>query len=402
MLYALVRPIARYTLARYFRHIDLTGLQHIPPDAPVILAANHPTAFIEPCLMACFQRRPLHFLARGDFFRNPIAGAVLRALHILPVYRQQDGEYGDLTRNYATFDHCYGALNRGRALMILAEGRCVHERRLRPLRKGTARVALGALHRHTTLGEVYIVPVGVNFSAPERLRSTVMIRCGAPLRASDYLARYRANEATGLRELTDDLHAALGELVVQLPGGERDAAYQTLLEVRRNAAFPHATGVTHAGKQLDAELAALHPAPPHEDHILRYAAHLHAAGLRDAALLPGRKPDVSWQLLPALLLALPQLPLWVLAEVIALRGPRRIEFYSPVRFAALAVGQLLYVPLLFVLPWWAVLWIVGAWFGLGWCLRLLDAVRDWRQRVRFGKLPDADRRRLQALREALL
>jgi 1-acyl-sn-glycerol-3-phosphate acyltransferase len=44
MVYHLVRPVARYVLRYYYRNIDLTGLENIPADAPVILAVNHPTA----------------------------------------------------------------------------------------------------------------------------------------------------------------------------------------------------------------------------------------------------------------------------------------------------------------------------------------------------------------------
>ena len=112
MLYHLVRPVARYVLGYYYRNIDITGLANIPPNAAVILAANHPTAFIEPCLLACFQPRTLHFLARGDLYKNWLATAVLRALNILPVYRIQDGGYGKLTQNYETFEECFVDLSR--------------------------------------------------------------------------------------------------------------------------------------------------------------------------------------------------------------------------------------------------------------------------------------------------
>ncbi|WP_116127515.1 1-acyl-sn-glycerol-3-phosphate acyltransferase [Lewinella sp. IMCC34183] len=402
MLYHLVRPVARFTLARFYRTIDLTGLQHIPRDAPVILAANHPTAFIEPCLMACFQNRPLHFLARGDFFRNGLAAVLLRALHILPVYRMQDGGYEQLTRNYDTFEACYRALSKSRALMILAEGRCIHEKRLRPLRKGTARIALGALDRDNTLGEVYIVPVGVNYSAPERVRSTVMIRCGEPLRTSAYLAGYRANEAAGLRELTEDLHAALSPLVVQLPEPDTDDAYQTLLEVHRNGAGTAEYGVTHHGKLLDAELAAMSSGRTDVGAARRYASELYTQRLTDQALLGGSDRPSWWRMLVAALLLLPQLPLWVLAEGIALTGPKRIEFYSPLRFATVAVGQLLYLPLLFVLPGWAVAWVVASTFTQGWALCTWEEGMHRRERARFRKLPIDVRDRLRRARAELI
>ncbi|MCB0636727.1 MAG: 1-acyl-sn-glycerol-3-phosphate acyltransferase, partial [Lewinella sp.] len=145
MLYAAVRPLAKIGLQHYFRRIDVAHLDRIPKDAPVILAANHPTAFIEPCILACFGDRPLHFLVRGNLFKKGIYDKLLRSLHMLPVFRFVDGGYEDLKQNYATFAACHEALAQRKTIMILAEGRCIHEKRLRPIRKGTARIAFGTL-----------------------------------------------------------------------------------------------------------------------------------------------------------------------------------------------------------------------------------------------------------------
>lgn len=399
MLYFLVRPIARYVLAYYFRRIDITGLEHIPPNAAVILAANHPTAFLEPCILACFQRRPLHFLVRGDLYKHKLASWVLRALRMLPVYRIQDGGYGQLNRNYETFDDCYTVLSKQQALMILAEGRCIHEKRLRPLRKGTARIALGALDRDTALHEVYIVPVGVNFVAAERLRTTVMIRCGTPIQASSFLAEYRHNEASGLRELTDQLRRRLEKLVIRIPDRQVDDAYESRLELARNDLHLHGTGLSHSGRQLDAELAVASAPLNDEPGILRYAARLQQHGITDADLVQGKsRKAMPWAFLPALLLLLPQLPLWGLAELIALRGPKTVEFYSPVRFAAIAVGTLLYLPLLLLLPWAGKVWLLLSLLLTNWSLRQVESFLNWRGAERAAKLVPAERELLLDLR----
>ncbi len=402
MLYYLVRPVARYVLSYYYRNIDITGLANIPPNSAVILAANHPTAFIEPCLMACFQSRTLHFLARGDLYKNPLATAVLRALNILPVYRMQDGGYSKLVRNYDTFDECYKALSRCKAIMILAEGRCIHEKRLRPLQKGTARIALGALDRDTTLGEVYIVPVGVNFTAAEKCRSTVMIRCGEPLRTSDFLAAYRGNEGEGIRQLTDSLRTALSEHVVQIPENEEDAASEMRLAIRRHDIELPLEGITHSGKQLDAELATARLNDPDEVRTLRYAARLKAFGIRDQDLTADRVQTFPIGCLPAIVLLAPFLPLWLLAEYIALRGPKTVEFYSPVRFAVLAVGTLLYLPVLFFIPWLWKVYLLISLFTVRWSIRKVEDLINWRHGRRVAKLSPSVRADLVNLRSTIL
>ncbi|MBB4077690.1 1-acyl-sn-glycerol-3-phosphate acyltransferase [Lewinella aquimaris] len=403
MLYYLVRPVARHVLSYYFKEIEITGLEHIPKDAPVILAANHPTAFLEPCIMACFQPRVLHFLARGDLFVNQLASVTLRGLNMLPVYRIQDGGYGKLTENYATFRECYTALAGRKALMILAEGRCIHEKRLRTLRKGTARIALGALDSDSAIPEVYIVPVGVNFTAAAKVRSSVMIRCGAPLRASAYLAGFRHNEAAGIRELTGDLEAALSAQVIRFPERDSDDLYESRVTVLRELAVNSTAGSADSRDRLERELTGLAGYSPDDHRSLRYAARLQQNGITDAGLMAGGKGKKFPRMgLLAVLLLVPQLPLWMLAEVIALKGPKTIEFYSPVRFATVAVGTLLYLPLLFLLPFWLSAYLVVSTILTRWSLRQIDALLLWREAALAAKLSLPEKEILLEMRRILL
>lgn len=408
MVYHLVRPVARYVLRYYYRNIDLTGLENIPADAPVILAANHPTAFIEPCIMACFQPRTLWFLARGNLFKNGFFTALLNAVNILPVYRLEDGGYEKLKDNFSTFDACFRALSQGRALMILAEGRTIHEKTLRPIRKGTARIALGALDRDPTLKEVYIVPVGVNFTRAERVRGQVMIRCGAPILASEYLEEYRRGEATAIRDLTSHLRARLSPLVVQFPDQERSNIGEARLVMHRNDIQAGLTyGITHDGSQLDEELEIAAQTPKDAPLLTRYFNALHQQNLTEGAVAGATngqgQAKVPWvKVLLATLFQLPQLPLWLVAEYVGAAQPKHIEFYSPVRFAVLAGGTfLLYPPLLILLPWPLKLWLLAAIFTVGWSLRQLEKVKRWYEVRKVERMVAAERGRLIQLRQEL-
>lgn len=427
MLYHLVRPVARYVLRYYYRNIDLTGLEHIPPNAAVILAANHPTAFIEPCILACFQPRTLWFLARGNLFKNGFFTALLNAVNILPVYRLEDGGYEKLKDNFETFDACFAALSKQRAIMILAEGRCIHEKNLRPLRKGTARIALGALDRDSTLKEVYIVPVGCNFTSADRVRGQVMIRCGEPILASDYLDDYRRGEATAIKDLTSHLRARLSPLVVQFPDQDRADIGEARLQLDRNDQQAGLTyGITHDGEQLDRELEIAATTPPEEPLLTRYFGRLQLLGLSDGAVpsssLASSGPpaergsgavagagnvkgqgDVPWiKVVLASLFQLPQIPLWLLAYYVGLSRPKHIEFNSPVRFAVLAGGTfLLYPLLLLLLPWLLKIWLLVAIFTVGWSLRQLEKVGRWAALRRVAQLVPEERERLKQWRDAL-
>lgn len=392
MIYYLVRPVVRFVLRFYYRNIDLTGLEHLPPDAAVILAANHPTAFIEPCIMACFQPRVLSFLARGDLFKSGPARWALAAVNILPVFRMEDGGYRKLRRNFGTFAACYAALSRRKAIMILAEGRCIHEKALRPLRKGTARLALGALAADPTLPEVYIVPVGVNFTHADRVRGTVMVRCGEPIRASAFMDEFRRSEATAIKSLTSHLRARLSPLVVQFPDRETADVGEARLEIDRERHDAYRTyGITHSGVQLDRELV-LAAATPNDPLATRYRARLARNGLDRPPSAAGLGPFDSVKVGMAVLLLLPYLPLWLLAEYIGAALPKTIEFYSSVRFAALTGGTLIYFPLcLLLLPWPLKIWCVLCLLGTRWALRRIERLREWWRGRRWEQLDEKER-----------
>ncbi len=232
MLYRLVRPLAALGIRANYQHICISNTDRIPVNKPVILAANHPTAFMEPCILACFLGRPLYFLVRGDFFKQPLFNYLLRQLHMLPVFRMRDGGYRNLKNNYSTFEACFEALKENKTIMILAEGRTIHEKRLRPIQKGTARIALGALDRFPELEDVYVVPVGVNYTYAERNRTRVMIDFGEPLKARSYFTKSTVDNQR-INQLTADLKMALQERIVIIADPQDEPLAEDLLRIQR-------------------------------------------------------------------------------------------------------------------------------------------------------------------------
>ncbi|OAV45510.1 1-acyl-sn-glycerol-3-phosphate acyltransferase [Lewinella sp. 4G2] len=412
LLYQVVKPVAGYVLRRFYRNIDITGLEHIPRKGAVILAANHPTAFIEPCLLACFQPRQLHFLARGDLYKNKLATFALRTLNILPVYRIQDGGFGKLRNNFETFDDCFRVLGDGKAIMILAEGSCVHEKKLRPLRKGTARIALGALEADPTLSEVHIVPVGVNFTAPDRLRSTVMIRCGEPIKASKWLQDYLSNPTPALTNLTRHLRQRLSPLVVQHPSDVAVPAAELALEIIRTQ-VPELTGLSHDGRQLAAELETAKRSLPTE-LLNKLAAQLRHHGVSMDAVAGAKqgasnnrqlnRPGNHWHKLGFFwVLQIPLLPIHWIADYIATNKVNHVEFHQPVRFAATAIGLVVLIPLfLIILPPIGKAWTIVAILTWKFYQRMYDREQGHHEQKRVHRLVKADQKKLRDVYQEVL
>ena len=233
MLYRIARPFATIALKTNFRRIYFSNAQVIPKNKPIILAVNHPTAFLEPCLLACLLDHPLHFLVRGDMFENGMAKKVLSALHMIPIFRKQDAGYGKLRENYSSFEKCIEILKENKWIMILAEGTTIQEKRLRPIQKGTARIAFSAIEKQGDL-DIKIVPVGVNYTYADKFRSHVMFEFGAPISVQNYKDAYvqHPNRAVGM--LTNELKKSLENHVVIIEKKEDEALVEKLFVLFRN------------------------------------------------------------------------------------------------------------------------------------------------------------------------
>ena len=62
------------------------GVENIPKDGAVILAANHVSNW-DPPFLGTFMRREVCFMGKEELFKNPIMAAICRGLHVFPVKR---------------------------------------------------------------------------------------------------------------------------------------------------------------------------------------------------------------------------------------------------------------------------------------------------------------------------
>ncbi len=163
----------RSMLRLFFRRIEIVGLDDVPSDQPVIFAANHPNGLVDPLFILCFAPRPVSFLAKAPLFRYPIIGYLVRVLDAIPVYRKQDNTSGS---NRETFGRARDVLRRGGSIAIFPEGTTHSDSRLRELKTGAARIALGA-----EMESIAIVPTGIYYTAKQTFRSEALAWFGTPI-----------------------------------------------------------------------------------------------------------------------------------------------------------------------------------------------------------------------------
>jgi 1-acyl-sn-glycerol-3-phosphate acyltransferase len=209
-----IRGILRVILRVFFPQIELSGLDRVPRDGPVILAVNHPNGLIDPLFLLCLSPRPVSFLAKAPLFEMPVIGWFVRALGSIPVYRRQDGGF-DPAKNRQTFDRARAILSGGGVIAIFPEGASHGDPKLRPLKTGAARIALGATSTGTAR-PLTIVPLGIYYTAKRIFRSSALLYFGEPISvAPAQLNPDGEPPPDAVRALTDQIERALHEVTLQ-------------------------------------------------------------------------------------------------------------------------------------------------------------------------------------------
>jgi hypothetical protein len=144
---------------------------------------------IDPILIATMPPKIMHFLTRASAFKNPIANFLLRSIKMLPIYRIRDG-LDSISKNQEIFETCFEIFNQNESILIFPEGNHGFPRRVRILSKGFTRIAFGFLDKYPEK-ELWIVPIGLNYSDILKPFEKVTIIYGKPILVNAY---YNPNE----------------------------------------------------------------------------------------------------------------------------------------------------------------------------------------------------------------
>lgn len=220
MFYNLLKQVVRIYLRFLYKRIYFDKLDTIPDGVPVLIACNHNNAFADALFVGSFlSRLQMHFIVRGDVF-NPKMMWFFRLTNQIPIFRFRDG-YENMKKNNNTMEYCYNALSQNQRIIIFSEGDCVTENRLRPIQKGTARMAFGSYESHG-VEELLIFPVGINYIEPTAFRSSVIVSVGEPIKMSDFLPAYKENPNKGIKEMTNSIEVNLKKHVIHIEKKDKE------------------------------------------------------------------------------------------------------------------------------------------------------------------------------------
>lgn len=218
----MLKILSRLALPIWCRRLTINKPEILNENGPLLLASNHPNSFLDSVLLDTVFRKPVWSLARGDVFKNPFYIKLLTALKILPVYRTSEG-VENLSENYKTFEECIAIFRKDGIITIYSEGKCINEWHLRPLKKGTARLAVKAWDENIPLK---IIPVGINYSSFSRFGKNIFLNFGEIITATDIIN----GGADGQRHLAfnNKLKSELEKLVFEIPAGNKELRQEKL------------------------------------------------------------------------------------------------------------------------------------------------------------------------------
>jgi 1-acyl-sn-glycerol-3-phosphate acyltransferase len=198
----------------YCRKIVINKPDYLELKGPVLFAANHPNSFLDGIIMTTLMEEQLYSLARGDAFARKRVGNILRRMFLLPVYRNSEGKE-NLSHNYTTFGACQQVFAANGIVLIFSEGGSENEWHLRPLRKGTARLAISTWQKGIDLT---IIPLGLNYNTFRVFGKNVHINFGEPLNKEAIVEQETSGRQ--LLAFNGQLESQLRQLVYEIKPGD--------------------------------------------------------------------------------------------------------------------------------------------------------------------------------------
>lgn len=191
--------------------VDIVGLENVPAEGAVVLAANH-LAFIDSLLVMYSLDRPVSFLGKAEYLEHPIARRLFPMTGMLPLDRSGK-------RARVTLRRVQEILADGGVVGVHPEGTRSRDGLLNAGHSGVAQMAL-----QSSAPVVPVALIGTDIAQPvgqlvPGFRSKVEIRFGAPIGMGRWASNRRTRQAR--TELTEEVMQSIAALSGQERAGQQ-------------------------------------------------------------------------------------------------------------------------------------------------------------------------------------
>lgn len=232
-IYLILKVLSlRYAYALFYKRLKAINNIH-PRFGSTIYISNHPNSFMDPMMIGFVNRPVVHFMTRSDVFKWWLQ-PVLWASHMLPIFRQHDGE-DTKTANQGSFDKVSRALARGQNILIFGEGFTDDTPilGLKPVKKGGVRMGFMALQSINWSKKIYLCALGVNYSDRNKRGSEVVLVSGNRICLNDYKEAFEANPNKTITELTKRIEKEMQECIIYVANSKWYSFVDTIMQLTR-------------------------------------------------------------------------------------------------------------------------------------------------------------------------
>lgn len=220
----------KYAFDLFYRSYKITGKENIPKNKPIIFAANHQNALMDPLSIIFAKNHQPVFLARAGAFKSSIGRFFLKKLHVLPAYRTRDG-IRSVKKNEEVFDLCIDVLKSNGSIGLFPEAKHHEKRHLLKIQKATARIAFPAEERNNFNLDIQIVPVGIYYDEYTKSGKKLLVNFGKAIPVRKYKEIYLENKNEAYEQLRVDLRKALLPLCIHVDNIDLYKEYEELRNI---------------------------------------------------------------------------------------------------------------------------------------------------------------------------
>jgi len=378
-LYLLLKISLAYTFRLFYRR-KLVINKHHKMFESTIYVSNHPNSFMDPMIIGSVNKPVVHFMTRSDVFKWWLK-PILWAAHMLPIYRQHDGE-DTKSKNSDAFQTVNKHLRKGNNILIFGEGFTddIPIRSLKPIKKGAIRMGFQALEAVNWETKIYISAMGANYSDRNTIGSDFVLVNGDKICLNDFKEAYLQSKAKVVNELTKRVEKEMQDCVIYVKDKHWFSLHENIMRITRKgfnnenvdqslsleSRFKYAQNLAHWVNKHDIEDEQLNQLKKDLDS---YFGLIKRMKVEDKYVLQASKKekinatqDFAWLLLfspLALFGAINAFIPYIIAKKITEKIMRRKVFWGSVK---MMLGKVL--GLLFVIPLACILfaYIIPSWW----------------------------------------
>lgn len=190
-------------------------------------------------MLGALSKSIFNFMTRSDVFKWWLKPFLWLA-HMLPIYRQHDGE-NTQEKNKTVFNRVNRTLANGRNILIFGEGFTDDTpiRGLKPIKKGAVRMGLTALEGCNWEKKIYLASIGINYTDRNTIGSELLVEYGGEICLNDYRKDFEENTPKAINDITKKLEGMMQDCVIYVADKSNYALLENIMQITRKG-FNHA------------------------------------------------------------------------------------------------------------------------------------------------------------------